>query len=430
MEEVIVKEEETVTCTVTNAGASPSSSSSSNLSPQPIEGLHEVGPPPFLTKTFEMVEDPSTDSIVSWSRARNSFVVWDSHRLSTTLLPRYFKHGNFSSFIRQLNTYGFRKVDPDRWEFANEGFLGGKKHLLKTIKRRRHVSQSHATQQEGGACVELGQYGLEGELERLSRDRTVLMTEIVKLRQQQQLSRDQISAMEERLGSTERKQQQLMTFLAKLLNNPSLVQQFALRNAKSREMGGIKIGKKRRLTASPSLENLQEQVIPVVPIGLESGQAADYTIKDQDESATVETEMETLLCSVLDKESSSDISDPSASSIRRTRGGNLGIATETIWEDLLNEDLICDNPEEVLIGNESEVDVEVEDLVANPIDWSEDLQDLVESEVDVEVEDLVANPIDWNEDLQDLVDQMGYLSLSRSLQLHSFVVENLSTEIY
>ncbi|KAK2633515.1 hypothetical protein Ddye_021059 [Dipteronia dyeriana] len=375
---VTVNEEETVTCTVTNAGASPPSSSSSSFSPQPIEGLHDVGPPPFLTKTFEMVEDPSTDSIVSWSRARNSFVVWDSHRFSTTLLPRYFKHGNFSSFIRQLNTYGFRKVDPDRWEFANEGFLGGKKHLLKTIKRRRLISQSHAKQQEGGACVELGQYGLEGELERLSRDRTVLMAEIVKLRQQQQLSRDQISAMEERLCSTERKQQQTMTFLAKLLNNPSFVQQFARRNAKRRELGGTKIGKKRRLTASPSLANLQEQLIPVAPIGLESGQAADYTIQDQDELATVETEMETLFCSVLDNESSSDITGPSDSSIRRTRGANSGIATETIWEDLLNEDLIYGNPEEVLIGDESEVDVEVEDLVANPIDWCEDLQDLVD----------------------------------------------------
>ena len=232
MEGVIVKEEETVTY-----GVGSSSSSSSSISPQPMEGLHEVGPPPFLTKTFEMVEDPATDSIVSWSRARNSFIVWDSHKFFTTLLPCHFKHSNFSSFVHQLNTYGFRKVDPDRWEFANEGFLAGQKHLLKTIKRRRHVTQG-TQQQGGGACVELGQCGLEGELEILKRDRGLLMAEIVRLRQQQQNSREQMISMEDRLQTTERKQQQLMNFLAKALNNPSFIQQFSQMSAQRRGLPG------------------------------------------------------------------------------------------------------------------------------------------------------------------------------------------------
>lgn len=85
-------------------GVNGSSSSSTDL-PKPMEGLHEAGPPPFLKKTFEMVEDPETDPIVSWSEARDSFIVWDSHEFSKILLPKYFKHSNFSSFIRQLNTY-------------------------------------------------------------------------------------------------------------------------------------------------------------------------------------------------------------------------------------------------------------------------------------------------------------------------------------
>lgn len=75
------------------------------LPPQPMEGLHEAGPPPFLTKTFDMVDDSATDHTLSWSRGGHSFVVWDPHAFSTGLLPRYFKHNNFSSFVRQLNTY-------------------------------------------------------------------------------------------------------------------------------------------------------------------------------------------------------------------------------------------------------------------------------------------------------------------------------------
>ena len=61
--------------------------------------------PPFLTKTYEMVDDPSTDSVVSWSANNKSFIVWNPPEFARDLLPRFFKHNNFSSFIRQLNTY-------------------------------------------------------------------------------------------------------------------------------------------------------------------------------------------------------------------------------------------------------------------------------------------------------------------------------------
>ncbi|RDX83605.1 Heat stress transcription factor A-6b, partial [Mucuna pruriens] len=193
----------------------------SEYPPKPIEGLHDTGPPPFLTKTFDVVNDSATNHVVSWSRDGTSFVVWDPHTFSTSLLPRYFKHGNFSSFVRQLNTYGFRKINPDRWEFANEGFLRGHKHLLRSIRRRKVPSQLT----QGHHCVEVGRFELDKEIDRLRHDKLVLMMELVNLRQQQQNTRLCIQEMERRLQGTEIKQQQMMSFLAKAIRNPAFIHQ-------------------------------------------------------------------------------------------------------------------------------------------------------------------------------------------------------------
>ncbi|OVA17860.1 Heat shock factor (HSF)-type [Macleaya cordata] len=73
--------------------------------PQPLECLQGNPIPPFLSKTYDLVDDPLLDKVISWGSNGQSFVVLDPVEFARGVLPRNFKHNNFSSFVRQLNTY-------------------------------------------------------------------------------------------------------------------------------------------------------------------------------------------------------------------------------------------------------------------------------------------------------------------------------------
>lgn len=120
-----------------------SSSAAAPPPPPPLEGQRSL-PTPFLSKTYQIVDDPSFDDVVSWNDDGSAFIVWKPAEFARDLLPKYFKHNNFSSFVRQLNTYGFRKIVPDRWEFSNDSFRRGERRLLCDIQRRKISSATPA----------------------------------------------------------------------------------------------------------------------------------------------------------------------------------------------------------------------------------------------------------------------------------------------
>ncbi|KAM9015800.1 heat shock factor protein 1 [Ara ararauna] len=103
--------------------------------------------PAFLTKLWTLVEDPDTDALICWSPSGSSFHVFDQGQFAKEVLPKYFKHNNMASFVRQLNMYGFRKVvhieqgglvkpEKDDTEFQHPYFIRGQEHLLENIKRK------------------------------------------------------------------------------------------------------------------------------------------------------------------------------------------------------------------------------------------------------------------------------------------------------
>ncbi|XP_010526389.1 PREDICTED: heat stress transcription factor A-9 [Tarenaya hassleriana] len=247
------EDQETVNAVNVNDGESPSSSSSGIGLPRPVEGLYDMGPPPFLKKTFEMVDDPETDPIVSWSSTRNSFIVWDSYKFSANLLPRYFKHRNFSSFVRQLNTYGFRKVESDRWEFANEAFQGGKKHLLKNIQRKGRSNGNKQRQSRDTNAISPS-LCLETEIKSLKKEQSSLRSEILKLKLQQEESDHKMGTMKERLCRAESKQKHMLGFFAKVARDQGFVQRLMKRRKQRQELEAGEFMKKLKMLQNQETE--------------------------------------------------------------------------------------------------------------------------------------------------------------------------------
>lgn len=233
---------------------------------------------PFITKTYEMVDDASTDFVVSWSAGNNSFIVKDPHQFSQHLLPRYFKHCNFSSFVRQLNTYGFRKVDPDRWEFANEGFLRGQKHLLNTIHRKKatqsqqqHYLQGLSTSSSGSSNEGTSElYDLREEVERLKQDNDLIVQNLGQLRKKQEDTDREVEVMTKRLQVTEKRPQQMISFLARVMENPGLIDQM-LHN---RQLGS----RKRRRLGMQNIPQLAANGL--VPDGLVAAEHGGLSTQD------------------------------------------------------------------------------------------------------------------------------------------------------
>ncbi|KAM6992669.1 heat shock factor protein 2 [Tautogolabrus adspersus] len=172
---------------------------------------HSSNVPAFLTKLWTLVEDENTNEFICWSQEGNSFLVLDEQHFAKEILPKFFKHNNMASFIRQLNMYGFRKVmhmdtgivKQERdgpVEFQHPYFKHGQDDLLENIKRKVSNSRpedSKIRQEDltkiiaSVQSVHSKQENIDARLISLKRENEALWREISDLRQkhvhQQQL---------------------------------------------------------------------------------------------------------------------------------------------------------------------------------------------------------------------------------------------------
>ncbi|KAJ8659773.1 hypothetical protein O0I10_004366 [Lichtheimia ornata] len=132
----------------------------------------------FISKLYSMVGDKKHQDLICWNNAGSSFLITNSKAFSRQVLPVYFKHGNFSSFVRQLNMYGFRKINKaprikrgvtsqeEIWEFSHQKFQRDWPDMLWEIKRK--AVESDVLRRETGdmqACFSMVQQSQDNLLE-------------------------------------------------------------------------------------------------------------------------------------------------------------------------------------------------------------------------------------------------------------------------
>ncbi|KAI8047592.1 HSF-type DNA-binding-domain-containing protein [Gilbertella persicaria] len=110
----------------------------------------------FVHKLYNMVVDTQYQHLIAWNYTGSSFIVCNIMEFSRDVLPKHFKHNNFSSFVRQLNMYGFHKVNKSPrghrtlaenqiWEFSHSKFIKDRPDLLDEIKRKSIESENNTS---------------------------------------------------------------------------------------------------------------------------------------------------------------------------------------------------------------------------------------------------------------------------------------------
>ncbi|KAI8920069.1 hypothetical protein DFJ77DRAFT_427306, partial [Powellomyces hirtus] len=177
--------------------------------------------PAFLNKLYNMVTDPSTDGLIQWGPDGTTFIVQRHEDFARDVLPRFFKHNNFASFVRQLNMYGFHKIphlqqgvlhsdgEPEMWEFSNPNFQRNQPDLLCLVSRKKgrdggedkdNNNQQHQNQAtmdvnyiiQEIAAIKRHQLTISSDLKSIQRENQVLWSESVAVRDRYQRQQETI----------------------------------------------------------------------------------------------------------------------------------------------------------------------------------------------------------------------------------------------
>ena len=101
----------------------------------------------FLIQLYDILEDENNKNIIHWGEDGQYFIIENMYDFIEKILPKYYNHNNYASFVRQLNKYNFHKIKTSINEnaFQNNQFIKGKKDLISNILRKKKRKRDFGT---------------------------------------------------------------------------------------------------------------------------------------------------------------------------------------------------------------------------------------------------------------------------------------------
>lgn len=210
--------------------------------------------------------------------------------------------------------------------------------------------------------MDSSKHGAEVNLEELRSDHTVLKSELMKIRQQQDDILRGLDSARERLSLTETKQKQMIVFLIKSLKNPTFLQHFVHRRRRAVSHG--RILKKRRL-ADGRLVEAEAKATKLIyenELVIQSENRRDEP--DGSDGATFQ-QLANSEWNGIDMDM--DIDDCSSENF-------------VLWEKLMEDNMIYEGEHgDMQVRHHSEIVTELENLISEPTtEWGLGVRTMVE----------------------------------------------------